>query len=136
MCAPPKEVIDVEVLCAMSQLEPSETFAKMTKIAYETLDKSIYGSRDKANQGQTLEEAKKQVERKVPVLKQQHAKAVSAANERNYNMTPEYMKELLPGGGAIRGLFWGRFNPVECWFRITYPCSILAQVSHRGNHHV
>ena len=120
-----KKAVDVELLCAMTQMQPNETFDKMKKLAFETLDTSVYGSSEKASNMKTLEEAEKVAEKKVPVLKERHSQAVSSANERNYNLTPDDMKLLLPGGGTIRGLFWGRYHPTEPFFKVTYPCSIL-----------
>ena len=120
-----KKAVDVELLCAMTQMQPNEIFDKMKKLAFETLDTSVYGSSEKASSMKTLEEAEKGAEKKVPVLKERHSQPVSSANERNYNLTPDDMKLLLPGRGTIRCLFWGRYRPTEPFFKVTYPCSIL-----------
>ena len=133
ICGQLKTTVDVEVLAAMSQLDPEnqESFQKLRRMALDTLEASIYGSAEKAASKQTgvkFEDAKKVPDEKVPKLKQAHAEAVSEANRRNFDLTPTDLKLLLPGKGEIRGYFWARYNPIEDWFRVTYPTGVLATV--------
>ena len=131
VCGLEKKTVDVEVLAAMSQLDPEnqEGFQKLRRMALDTLEASIYGSAEKAaskQSGATFEEAKKMPDEKVPKLKEAHAQAVSEANKRNFDLTPTDLKLLLPGKGEIRGYFWARYNPLEDWFRVTYPTGVSA----------
>lgn len=129
MCSPPKEDVDVELLCAMSQLSPEENFAALSKVAMQTLDQKVYGSCEKATAEQakkvTLEEAQAPLNAKLPKLQEGHRAATSENHVRNFNLTPQGLKLLLPGKGTIKSLFWARYHPGEKWFRVTYPSSIL-----------
>lgn len=81
MCSPPKEDVDVELLCAMSQLSPEENFAALSKVAMQTLDQKVYGSCEKATAEQakkvTLEEAQAPLNAKLPKLQEGHRAATS-----------------------------------------------------------
>lgn len=127
LCGAEKKVADIEVLCAMSGLDPEnqQGFSKLHKMAVESLETKIFGSQERAQRETNKEEFKKTVEQKMPKLKAEHEKEVKSNAERQFDLTPSDLKLLLPGKGTIRGQFWMRYNPNESWFRSTYPSSNL-----------
>ena len=48
--------------------------------------------------------------------------------ERLWGLTPSFLKELLPGKGAIKGQFSAQYHPFKDYFRVNYP-SLLAPAS-------
>ena len=55
--------------------------------------------------------------------------------QRLSDLTPADLKTLLPGGGAISGVFWMRYHPVKKFWRADYPLKgnlIVCQLSIRS----
>ena len=129
ICGAHKKACDIEVLSAMSALdfENQQGFDKLHKMALESFENKIFGSSEKTPASKEV--AQKMIERKVPVVKRDQDAAKQTHAERQEEMTPADLKTLLPDTGGVRGLFWMRYNPVESWFRSTYPSSTWAQIS-------
>ena len=53
----------------------------------------------------------------------EHAKAMQGKHMRNWGQTLEDLKLLLPGRGAVKGVFWATMNPRSRFFRVNYPRS-------------
>ena len=132
ICGKLKPPVDVEVLCAMSCLDPenSQAFEKLKKMAMESLETTLWGSAEKAAQAanKSKEEVQHQMDRKVPEFNAAHQAEKKSSNEKQYDLTPADLKELLPSTAGVRGLFWMRYHPTEKWFRTTYPSCSLALV--------
>ena len=132
ICGKLKPPVDVEVLCAMSCLDPenSQAFETLKKMAMESLETTLWGSAEKAAQAanKSKEEVQHQMDRKVPEFKAAHQAEKKSSNEKQYDLTPADLKELLPSTAGVRGLFWMRYHPTEKWFRTTYPSCSLALV--------
>ena len=46
--------------------------------------------------------------------------------DRQWRLTPNELKQLLPGEGAIPGVFHGSYNPRKGFFRVVYPSLFLS----------
>ena len=127
-----KATVDVQVIAAMAHLdsENKEAFKDLQKAAIETLDRKLYGTTEAAEKELSgcfdLDEALKQTGPKVQKAQAEHAKAMEGKHMRNWGQTPEDLKLLLPGRGAVKGVFWATMNPHSRFFRVNYPRSFLA----------
>jgi len=125
-----KESVDLNVLAMVSELdtENQEAFRTLKCHAMEQLETKIFGKGKLAGIESGLDEEKKQAllkhgEEKAAKLKKSAAAKEEAEHVRQWNLTPPELRALLPGNGAIAGVFWMRYHPVKKFWRVTYPTS-------------
>ena len=126
-----QEHVDLNVLAMVSELdcENQESFQKLKAHAMDELEAKVFGKGKLAGlESGLLDEEKKQAllkqgEAKAAKLKKMAATKEDAEHMRQWRLTPPELRALLPGNGAIAGVFWMRYHPINHWWRITYPTS-------------
>ena len=128
----PKKKMDVAVLAAISELDSNnaEAFSEMKKHAMQMFEEKLYGQGVKQGLARKLDEEPsesrraenfKEVSKGVENMKAEDKEVQRNHGVKQYELTPRDLKSLLPGRGAISGLFWARYNPFMSWFSVQYP---------------
>ena len=137
---------DVEILDHVAELDPDnkQAFKKQIQAACESLDHLLQakGSKQDAKSavGRTAEERTEAAAKKAAQEKEKKEQAHrdheageraerKAEVERQWNLTPSWLKELLPGEGEITGTFYAQYHPINEFFKTFYPVRAQAFVS-------
>lgn len=129
---------DVEILDHVAELDPDnkQAFKKQIQAACESLDHLLQakGSKQDAKSavGRTAEERTEAAAKKAAQEKEKKEQAHrdheageraerKAEVERQWNLTPSWLKELLPGEGEITGAFYAQYHPINEFFKTFYP---------------
>eukprot|EP00435_Cladocopium_sp_Y103_P045341 s1084_g13.t1 len=112
-----REKVDIGILALASNLDcdNQEAFKNLKKHAERSLEEKIFG-KGKASVRADTDQAKKISK---AVQKEDAGKKKEA--HRLFDLTPADLKALLPGAGAISGVFWMRYHPVKKFWRADYP---------------
>ena len=139
---------DVEILDHVAELDPDnkQAFKKQIQAACESLDHLLQAkgskqdAKSKSAAGQTAEERTEAAAKKAAQEKEKKEQAHrdheagekaerKAEVERQWNLTPSWLKELLPGEGEITGTFYAQYHPINEFFKTFYPVRARAFVS-------
>lgn len=113
-----REKVDISILAMASNLDcdNQDAFKNLEKHAERALEEKIFGKGKASASNYDAEHVKKigKAVQKEDAVKQKDAQRLS-------DLTPADLKTLLPGGGAISGVFWMRYHPVKKFWRADYP---------------
>ena len=130
-----QKAVDLSVLGAVAALdeENAQDFEKMRKHAIMQFEAQVYG-RGKSDGQNEAEENHREINESKMKEKLEGQEARQRAhreqeNERMWGLTPNDLKELLPGGGAINCVFWAQCHPYNEFFRIDYPTGAMSVYS-------
>lgn len=127
---------DVEVLAAMAELdtENAEAFIHVKKQALEQFEAALFGHGKKcgiehAESEEKARKIKQKADAKAKELREREKREQQALRRKQFELTPPELKRLLPGAGSITSVFWGRYNPMQKFFRFDYPVGDLLNIS-------
>lgn len=120
-----KKSVDVDLLSAMSALDEENrtSFSYLHKTAIEEFEEKVFGRGHSSNIETSSEplKVKEKVDESVETFRKEHKSSVDSVKMRQWNLTPPDLKNLLPGRGEIKGIFWARHDPNNRFFRVDYP---------------
>lgn len=120
-----KRPVDVDLLSAVSALDPEnkDSFSYLHKAVIEEFEEKVFGRGNTSNIERSSEplKIKGKVDDSVKTLRKEHKSSEDTVKMRHWNLTPPDLKNLLPGRGEIKGVFWARHDPNNRFFRVDYP---------------
>ena len=112
--------VDISLLSTVAALdeENAETFKPMARAALYEFTQQIY---KRGKEQQRKDTVQKQAQEQIEKENAEKAVKRKIECERNWGLTPNDLKLLLPGGGAISGVFYAQYHPLKGYFRCAYP---------------
>ncbi len=112
--------LDLSVLSTVAALDPenAEAFKDVSKKAFQDFTQEIF---KRGRESQKKDDIEQQAKEHMDKLEKLKAVKASAESTRLWGLTPNDLKLLLPGEGAISGVFAATYHPILGHFRVIYP---------------
>ena len=120
--AKPDKDVDPGVLALVAAIDPenAEAFGDMSKAAMESLATKLLLSGKKRQEEINEKEIAEQVKTQVENIRHAEKTKLKLENERNWFLTPDSIRKLLPGAGTIANTFYMQCHPIADHFRADY----------------
>jgi len=129
--------VDLSVLAFAAEMDTDnqESFKNLKKQAEQKLESIVFGkghaAASSANSSkktpEELAEAVKSDKKKLQKALDKEASSKRKEYQRAWDLTPASLKKLLPGGGTVSGVFWGRYHPAKKFWRCDFPVGVWAR---------